>query len=268
MIKNKLVFSTKDKDGVAIELCVKKPSVEQNKELQNVYNKTYHDALKSKALLRAKIVDFAKTQDIWSDEKEAELKELNKAAQTGLFKLAQGGKNGFTKKEAIELALDIRKTRNKISFLTAPLDSITANSAESQADNARFNHMMILCTYYNAGDKEGKQYFKDLEDMDEKLRDGDQATSDAFKNMVFLSFGIDKDAKANQPENKFLIQHGYLDKECRRINEDGHLIDEDGNLVDEKGRRVNVDGELIDEFEHVIDEKGNYIVEDYVPFVD
>lgn len=263
MIKNKIVFEVN-----GVELCVKKPTVEQNKELQNVYNKTYHDALKSKALLRAKIVDFAKSQDIWSDEKESELKDLNKTVQTGLYKLAQGGRGGFTKKDAIELALDIRKTKNKITALTSPLDSITANSAESQADNARFNHMMILCTYYNSGDKEGKQYFKDLEDMDEKLRDGDTATNEAFKNMVLLSFGIDKDAKRKLPENKLLIENGYLDEECRLINKQGHLIDEEGNLIDDKGRRVNDNGELVDEFGHVVDEKGNYIAEDYVPFVE
>ena len=258
-----MVFKSGD-----VELCVKKPSVEQNKELQNVYNKTYHDALKSKALLRAKIVDFAKTQDIWSDEKEAELKDLNRKVQTGLFKLAQGGKNGFTKKEAIDLALDIRKTKNKITNLTAPLDSITSNSAESQADNARFNHMMILCTYFNAGDNEGKQYFKDLEDMDEKLKNNDQATNEAYKYMVLLSFGIDKDAKSKQPENKFLIENGYLDSECRLIDKDGHLIDEDGNLIDDKGRRVNEKDQLVDELDNVVDEKGNYIVDDYVPFVE
>lgn len=267
MLKNKIEFSV-EKDGVKTSFYVKKPNVEQNKVLNNTYNTAYHDALKSKALLRTKIVDFAKAQDIWSDEKEQKLKDLNKTVQNGLFRLAQGGKGGFTKQAAIDLALEIRKTRNEISALTGPLDNITANSAESQAENARFNQMMILCTYYGEGDNEDKQYFKDLEDMDEKLRNEDAVSSEAFKHMVLLSFGIEKDARAKWPENKFLIENKYLDAECRRINTDGHLIDEQGNLVDSKGRRVNGDGKLIDEFGHVIDEKGNYMVEDFVPFVE
>lgn len=267
MLKNKIEFMV-NKNGQELKLCVKKPNVEQNKQLQNVYNKTYHEALKNKALLRAKIVDFAKTQDIWSDEKEAELKELSKTMQNGLFKLAQGGKNGFKKSQAIDLALQIRKTRMKINAISAPLDSITSNSAETQAENARFNEMMVLCTYWNDEDKQGEQYFKDLEDMNEKLTEEDPGTLEAFRNMVLLSFGIDKDAQAQFPENKLLIENGYLDKKCRRINEDGHLIDEEGHLIDDKGRRVNEKDQLIDEFGHVVDEKGNYIVEDFVPFVE
>lgn len=246
---------------------VKKPTVEQNKELQNVYNQTFFEALKSKALLRTKIIDFAKSQDIWSDEKENELKELRTKLQNGLFKLAQGGKGGFKKSQAIELAMDIYRLNKKIVALAAPLDAITQNSAESQADNARFNQMMVLCTYYGDGPNEGKQYFANLDDMNDKLDKQDSVTSEAFKNMLILSFGIDKDAQSKRIENKLLIDAGKMDKECRLIDEKGRLIDDDGNLIDDKGRRVNEKGELIDSLGHVINDKGEYVVES-VPFVD
>lgn len=261
-MKNKINFTVDGKTYF-----VKKPTVEQNKELQNVYNQTFFDALKSKALLRTKIVEFAKNQDIWSDEKDNELKELNNKLQSGLFKLAQGGKGGFKKSQAVELALDIYRLRKKIVGLTAPLDTITQNSAESQADNARFNQMMVLCTYYGDGPDEGKQYFTSLDDMNDKIDKQDNVTSEAFKNMVLLSFGIDKDAQAQRPENKLLIEVGKMDKECRLINSSGKLIDDDGNLIDDKGRRVNDKGQLIDSLGHVVDEKGNYVV-DSVPFVE
>lgn len=57
---------------------VRKPTLEDIREADKVYNRKMKDALDSGAMLRVKADEYLKKQGIWSDEKEAEVQALQK----------------------------------------------------------------------------------------------------------------------------------------------------------------------------------------------
>src|SRR5688500_6065519 len=116
-IKNKLVFDTKDENGKPIKLAVKRPDVEQSRELKKIWNKSFSEALNSGAPVRAKINDIARQQDLWNDEKEAELNKLQKELFGIELKIQKGGAAGLTKNAAKTLALRVREIRAEIRDL-------------------------------------------------------------------------------------------------------------------------------------------------------
>lgn len=263
-IKNKLVFNTKDKDENDLELCVKKPNTQQSKELQKVYNRSFKEALDSGAILRVKVEQVAREQNIWNDTIQKEFEKLQTQISDLELKLAKGGNAGLTLKKAKDVAIELAGKRNQLRMLLAPRNEIDVNTAEAQAENARFNYMVALCTYFNSGKNEGKNYFKDYDDFVEKL--SEKASMDAAKYLGFLIYNLEPDYEMNLPENKFLVDYGFANKDGKLINKDGKFVNLDGHPVDEKGRLINEKNELVDKDGNLLDDKGNYKV-DFKPFL-
>lgn len=264
-IKNKLVFTVQDNENKPVKLCVKKPNTAQSKELQKVYNSTFREALESGAIMRAKVESVARSQKVWDDEKQAEYKKLQTKISDAELKLAKGGAAGLSKKTAKELALQIQNHRMELRSLISSRNEIDANTAEAQAENMRFNHMLAMCTYYNEGEKEGKPYFDSYENLIERV--SDKAAVEASKYMGFLIYNLEPNYELSLAENKFLIEYGFADAQGRLINKQGKLVDTEGRLVNEDGRYINEKNEFVDLNGNLVDEKGNPIVE-FKPFLD
>lgn len=262
MIRNKLVFKTKDENNNVIELAVKRPDADTAKKLQKVYNTTFKEALDSGAILKAKVESVARSQNVWDDEKEQSFQKLQKELFALELKLAKGG---IKKSEAKSLAMRMRDIRLEMRSLTSDRNSIEQNTAESQAENARFNYSIAYCTFYNDGPQEGKLYFKDYDDFLAKV-DKDAAI-DAAKYIGLLTFNLDPNFESNLPENKFLKQFGYINDECKLVDKQGRLVDAKGRLVRHDGRFINENNELVDGDGVPVDEEGNYKVE-FTPFID
>jgi hypothetical protein len=260
-VKNKLVFTTKDGDKT-VELAVKKPDVEQTKELQKFWNAAFQEALTSGAMLRSKLRDEARRQGLWSQKSEDELNKLQKEIFDIELKLSKGGAAGLTKNGGKALALRVKEIRAEIRELTAGINDLELRSAESQADNERFSRAVALCTF---DPKTGDKFFKSYEDF--KSKEDTQAAFDASRNLAFLTNGLDPNFEAELFENKFLKEYGFVDEKLRLINKDGKLVDSKGRLIREDGRFVNEKNELIDADGNPVDEKGNYKVE-FKPFLD
>jgi len=257
--KKKLVFTAKNVDGKEVNLCVKRPTVEQSKTLQKTYNTTFMDALNNGSPLYDKLEVIARQQGIWTKEMEEKVDALDKKIKSAEKNLLSGGLANLTKTKAYHLSLEIRKMRNERRSLVAARDRLGANTAEAQAKDAQFNHQIALCTYFNDGPNEGKQYFTDLENFLERL--SEDAAIQAAKNMSYLSFNLDPNYENSLPENKFLANYGYADKEGRLINKDKRLVDDEGRLINEEGRFINEQGEYVDREGNRIDEDGNLVVE-------
>lgn len=260
-VKNKLVFTTKDTNGKSVDLAVKRPDAEQSKELQKVWNKAFNEALLSKAPLRQKLVDIARQQGLWNDEKEKEVDKLQKELFDIELKLKKGGKAGLTKSGAKKLALRVREIRAEIRDIMSGRNELDSRCAESQAETEKFAHAVAMCTWdANTGDK----YFKDYEDF--KSRESETAALDAAKYLALLQYNLDPNWEANQFENKFLKDYGFVDDKLRLVNKEGKLVDSQGRLIREDGRFINAKGELVDAEGNPVDEEGNYKVE-FAPFL-
>lgn len=262
--KNKLVFTTKDSEGNSLELAVKRPDAAKSKTLQKVYNRAYKDALDSGALLRCKIEQIAREQNIWSDEKEADFKKLQKELLDNEIKLLKGGNAGLTKDDAFLIALRMKEIRNEMLLMRSEFNSLDANTAESQAMAEYFNYAVFLCTIYP---ETGEQYYKNYDEYVEDANSSSQIPLDAGRYLSFLLNNTDPDYEKNLVENKFLIKYGYVDEKLRLINKDGYLVDKNGRRIRDDGRFINDKNQLVDAEGNLVDEEGNYIVE-FAPFLE
>lgn len=242
-----------------VSLSVRSPSLEDQKGASKIYNQTFSDAVKSKAIVRAKLDDVLAEQGLWDNAKQAKFTEYQNIILEGERQLAKGG---ISLNEAKNIALQMKKTREDLKDLIAVRTNLDTLTAEGQADNARFNYLVSVCTVYT---DTKEQYFKGYEDY--LNRAGDPVAISAAQHLAGMLYGLDDDYEDKLPENKFLKQYKFVDSKLRLINKDGKLVDADGRLIDEGGRFINEKGEFVDKDGNLVDQAGDYVVE-FKPFLD
>lgn len=246
-------------DSKEVEFLVRSPGLEDQKGGTKIYNQTFSDALKAKAVVRAKLDDLLREQGLWDNYKEAKFTELQSKILDGERKLAKGG---ISLTEAKEIALGMRKTRDDLRDLISVKTNLDTHTAEGQADNARFNYLVSVCTVYN----DTKQpYFSSYEDYNNKA--ADPVAILAAQALASMLYGLEDNYEEKLPENKFLKQYKFVDAKLRLVNKQGKLIDEQGRLIDENNRFINEQGQFVDKDGNLVDQKGDYIVE-FQPFLD
>lgn len=246
-------------EGKEVEFMVRTPSLVEQREGQKIYNQSFSDAVKAKAIVRARMDDLLEEQGLWDATKQKKLTDLQQIILDNERVLAKGG---IPLKRAKELAMEMKDVRVKIRELISDKTSLDNHSAEGQADNSRFNYLVSVCLVYN----ETKQpYFKSLEDY--LSRSNEPVAILGAQHLANMLYGLDNDYEQNLPENKFLKKFKFVDEKLRLINDKGQLVDVDGRLIDENGRYINSAGEFIDRNGNRVDDKGEYIVE-YQPFLD
>lgn len=258
MIMNLKTFKA-DISGTEKDLMVKTPSLQDQREAQKVYNQAFTDAIKSKAVVRAKMEDVLTEQGLWDKEKQAKLSELQQHLLDNERRLAAGG---ISLKEAKTIAIAMKDLRDEIRELIAARTSLDNHSAEGQADNAKFNYLVSVCVVYN---DTKEPVFKNMEDY--LNRATEPAAIVGAQNLANMMYGLDSDYESNLPENKFLKKYKFVDDKLRLIDKNGKLVDEEGRLIDETGRFINEKGEFVDKFGNLVDKEGNYVVE-FKPFLD
>ncbi len=247
----KEVFTVKvnDKD---VEFAVVSPNTQQMHKAQLHYNKLFAESLQNGAILRAKLYDYMRKQNLWDDDKQKEYDECMQAIDDGEKKLSKGQ---MKKSEGREVALSLRHARNRLQGLVSNTIDLHSSTAEGVAENGKFNFLVSLCTVNNA---DGTSYFKDLQDYEDKWQQADPVTLAAANHFANIYYGLTSDNERKLPENQFLTKYGYVDDKLRLINKEGKLVDFNGKLIDEFGRYVNEEGQIIDDEGNPIDETGAY----------
>jgi hypothetical protein len=156
----------------------------------------------------------------------------------------------------------MRRHRSELRQLISERTDYESNTAEGQAENARFNSLVSSCTVYN---DTGKVVFKNLDDY--LNRSTEEASASAAGQFANMMYGLDDDYEKNLPENQFLHTYKFVDKELRLLNEEGQLVDLEGRLVDKDGRFIDKDGNYIDIDGNPVSEEGDYKFE-FQPFLD
>lgn len=247
-------------DGKDIVLMVRSPSVQDHREAQKVYNRAFTESIKGQCIVRAKLDDVLRDQGLWDDSRQKQLNDLQNKILEGEKKLTKGG---IKLKEARQIALEMKETRDEIRELISVRTNLDSNTAEGQADNARFNYLVSACVVYK--DNESKGYFENLEDYLNRI--DDPAALKGAQVLANMIYGLDNDYEKNLPENKFLLKFKFINNKLRLIDDKGRYIDRDGRLVDEIGRFVNDTGEYVDKDGNRVDKQGDYLI-DHEPFLD
>jgi len=267
MQKNKVEINSKDEDGNSITVYVTRPSDFEYKEAQKVSARVFKEAIKEGALLRARLDDYMEEQGLWNKDKDVKLEELRTTVEKNLLKIKKGG---IKLKEAREAAVIARRARLDQTNLLAKKRQLDEFTVEGQAENARFDYLVYLCTK----DDKNERVFNNIDDYSQ--RNVAPFAVEAASALAGMLYNLDDNWEAELPENKFLRKFNFVDDKLRLVNKDGKyvtlddkLINEEGFYINEKGDRVDVNGNPIDEdglplTDHVpfLDDDGNPIVED------
>lgn len=257
--KNKEVIKSEDSDGKAVSVAVVKPNSSKIKQAQLAYNKAFRAALESGALLRQKLDNYMREQEIWDDNKEKEYAELLEKINESEKSLAKGG---IKLSEAKDVAIQMRVDRGQFRDLISERTYLDTNTAEGQADNARFNHLIYLSIL---DEKTGKPFFESVEDYEERATEPYAAA--AAGELARMMYDLDPDYDKNLPENQFLSDYGFVNEDMRLVNKEGQFVTVDGQLVNEEGRLIDEEGNMIDKDGNPLDEDFNYVL-DKKPFID
>ena len=253
---NKRVFEVND-----TEYAIVRPNAKQSENASMEYNRVFGLALKNGALLRESLEKFMREQNLWDDEKEKTYTSLLSQINEKEKKLALGG---IKLSEAREMALDMKGLRLALQSLISERNSLDVNTAQGQAENARFNYLLVQCLVYNDS---GRQVYASVTEYQDKQVNGDPVGVKGAEEFANMYFGLAKDYDKGLPENKFLKKFNFVDEELRLINKDGRLVDYNGKLVDENGRYIDEDGNFVNFDGEPMTEEGDYAFEPQ-PFLD
>jgi len=195
---------------------------------------------------------------IWNDTKKERLKKLDDDVTNGLLQLKKGG---IKLLEARKLAVKIRSDRWERNALLIDRNRYDNETAESQADNARFHFLIAECVL----DEDGNHVFNNADDYISKSEE--QYAQDAAEAVGEIVYELDPRWRHSLPENKFLKQYNFVDEDLRLVDEEGNLVDIDFKHINDRAELVNDNGEPINEDGEVIDEDGLPKVET-APFLD
>jgi hypothetical protein len=259
-IVNKKNFKV-DIEGKEVEFAAFRPNNDVSTKAQLKHAAAFNEALSNKLLTRDKLVQHMIEQELWDDEREKELDDL----RDSLLKNERALKRGGIKKSAARtLALQMRIARMRMQALLMDRNRKDGFTAEAFAENMRFNYLVSACTKYA---DTGDLYFKSFDDYTSKPSDDPvkQKAAEVLANMIY---GVDENFEAQLPENKFLREFNFVNKDLHLIDKEGNLIDMLGRRVDEQGRLVDpVTGKLIDGEGNPLTEEGEYDFETK-PFLD
>jgi hypothetical protein len=255
---NKLEFTFKNEDGTEVKLVAKKPRMDVETRARLRGNEVFKEAIKSGALLKSELENELKQRGVWNDTKQKELEELNKKMRENLIKIKKGG---IKKSEARKLALEVRNARLDLFVLVSDRNRYDDFTVESQVENAKFDYMVSECIF----DEEGNRFFKDLEDYE--ARKDEPLSVEAANQLARLTNNFDPDWQKKLPENKFLIEHKFVNDQLQLVNKDGHRVSSDGKPIDDDYNYVNEQNQKVDVDGNLVDEDGLPIVE-AAPFLD
>jgi hypothetical protein len=243
-----------------LSLKIRKPTLEEIREAQKIQTRTFKDAIDNGAILRAKLDEVLKTQGLWDDDKENEIKTLQVEISQLEVQLLKGG---IKLSEAEKIAFEIIEKRDRIKEIFTIKMIYDTKTAESIADDAKTDYLISVCVVYN--NKENSPYFKDLADYMNKQ---DSAVAlEGYRQYLYLINGTEDNPEHSLTEYQFLKKYKKVDDKLRLINKDGHLVDRQGRLINEDGKFVKEDGSLVDINGNPVDENGNYKF-DAQPFLD
>ncbi len=240
-------------EGQEVKLAVRRPTLKDYDEATKIYNTAFSNAIASKAIVRARLDDFLEQQGLWDQEKQAKFTGMQEELLQSERVLAKGDRK-LKLSDAKAIALKMRTLRNEMRDLISVRGELDGNTAEGQADNAKFNYLVYACLVYNDRDE---LYYPSYEAY-LNATGQDTVSYLAAQKFANLQMGLDTGRDAQLPENKFLKQFGFIDEKMRLVNKDGHLVDEKNRLIDEFGRFVNKDGKYVDKDGNPVNEAGDY----------
>lgn len=229
-------------------------------------SKVWNESIQDGILTKRELGVLMRKRGIWDENKDKEetritqqIVKLEKELYHGKEVKGKGKRRKPKVSEGRDIAVQIRRLRLELRDLIAERIGLEDNTAESIADNARFDYLVAHCTFH----KSGQNVYKNFEDYDN--RSADQIAFTAASALGEMLYNIDAGFEANLPENKFLTKFGLVNDKLELVDPSNaeSLIDVDGHKIDEDGYRLNDDGQRVDREGNILNDEGYYELTDY-----
>jgi hypothetical protein len=256
MINNKMeskVSVNVDGEIKEVEIYVQKPNNEVLKMAERYKSKVWNQCIQDDILTKKELAVLMRKRGIWDESKDKEEEEITKEILMLERELYQGKVGNAKPKlsEGRDVAIQIRRKRFELRDLITERITLEENTADSLADNSRFDYLVASCSFY----KNGTRVYKDFNEYNHKS--ADEIAYACAGLLGKMLYNLDSNFEKNLPENKFLTKFGL-------VNEDLSLVDPQNpnQLVDTKGKNIDKDGYYIDDKGNRIDREGSKLTEE------
>ena len=236
-----------------VEIYVQKPNNEVLKMAERYKSKVWNQCIQDDILTKKELAVLMRKRGIWDESKDKEEEEITKEILMLERELYQGKVGNAKPKlsEGRDVAIQIRRKRFELRDLITERITLEENTADSLADNSRFDYLVASCSFY----KNGTRVYKDFNEYNHKS--ADEIAYACAGLLGKMLYNLDSNFEKNLPENKFLTKFGL-------VNEDLSLVDPQNpnQLVDTKGKNIDKDGYYIDDKGNRIDREGSKLTEE------
>lgn len=189
---------------------LKKLNNKESYDLDIHYKAEYAKALREGCATIAEIDSMIKSRNL---EDESHIKEKD-ALVDELLELEQKLNNEeLSKDEKFNAASELMLVRRKLLALNTRLQPMYEVTAEQAAQDAR-NRLMFIRCFINLDTN--KPYFATQEEFN-SAPDSEEI-GNAFKEFLFYIYNLDPNFEKDLPENKWLVEHEYLDENLQLID--------------------------------------------------
>lgn len=247
-------------DGSTVVVAVRRPTNQEMKDADIYRAKAWNKAFKQGVMTKAEVEQVMRDRGLWDNEKADRESELTKEILELERQLYHGsGKKKPKVSDGRRIAVLMKDKRIELRDLISERISMDENTAESIADNARFDYLVFVCSF-NAQTEE--RLFESYEDYNKKGSNAEAVA--AAQLLAQMVYNLDSDFEDKLPENQFLKKFDLLDENNQLVDPNtGHLVDIDGNRVNELGHYIDDEGNRVDLQGNRIDEEGLYEMVDY-----
>ncbi len=247
-------------DGSTITVGVRKPTNKELKEADIYRAKAWNKAFKEGVMTKAEVDQVMRDRGLWDDSKATqETKLTNEILDLEKELYIGNGKSKPKLSDGRRLALEMKQKRFELRDLISERLSMDENTAESLADNARFDYLVYVCSFNT---ETNERLFDSYEDYNN--RGSTSVAIAAAQLLAHMVYNLDSDFEENLPENKFLKKFELVDENNQLIDPNtGDLIDFEGNRINELGQFINEDGERVDNEGNSITDEGLYEMVEY-----
>lgn len=203
---------------------VSTPSARDEAAAKLQQSRVFNQALENGACLRTQLNKFLKARKIWDEEDDKEVEELSNKIQANIKSLDEGG---FDIMEARKKAIETNLLRMQMLSKINVLNEHKSMTAEGQADDAYFDSLVASCCF----NEDGTKVFKSYEDyLSNSKQDFAVKLAQKLSEVIYGNLDYVKEL----PENKFLSEYGFVNKDMQYINEEGELVNSDYEKVQEE----------------------------------
>ncbi len=219
----KKVTKTVEINGEEVKVYVRSPTNGELSSADRVRAKSWTRAMKDPDVVSKKQLEkILNEKGVWDKEKQKQQTDLFNEIISLEKQLTKPGKKKVKLSEARNIAIEMRKKRVEYRDLISEKLELEQNTAESIADNDRFDFLVCCCSFYEEGDK---KVYTNVADY--KSKDSDQIAYVVASALAEMMYNLDESFEKNLPENRFLLEQNLANSNNLL------LTDLEGNYVDE-----------------------------------